>query len=210
MQRPALLTGTSSEFLGQRPLPKVVRQRGICFLIGPRGVGKTEVALRVAGENSLYLSNKGLDREVLDRVRSGVWRQEILTSEGVVLDGPVFLRSRPSLSHMLVDLFHAREGEGRRTVLVDTANGNAVQTLMGVLRPGRASVIALRFPISRRARLRYARKLCEEMGLPEEEARGSPCLEPWSYADVREWLRLREEQELTVETKPKASRQRSG
>ena len=210
MRRPALLTGTSSEFLGQRPLPKVVRQRGICFVIGPQGVGKTEVALRIAGDDSLYLSNKGLDREVLDRVRSGVWRDGILAAESVVLDGPVFLRSRPSLAQMLVDLFHAREGEGRRTILVDTANGNAVQTLMSVLRPGRASVIALRFPVSRRARLRYAKKLCEEMGLDQEEARGSSCLEPWSYTEVREWLRLREALEPTPDAKAKASRQKSG
>ena len=188
MRRPALITGTSSEFLGHRPLPRVVRQRGVCFLMGPKGVGKTEVALQIAGDHPLYLSNRGLDREVIDRVRTGHWRPEILEAPGVVLDGPVFLQSRPSLVYMIADLFHARAGGGRHTILVDTARGNAVQTLMGVMRPGRASVIALRFPTSRRVRLRYARKVCEEMGIPHEMASGSTQIEPWSYGEVREWL----------------------
>ena len=67
--KPALLTGTSTEFLGARPLPKVLGRRAVVFLFGPKGVGKTEVAMRLAGSNAVYWSARAIERAVLQRVR---------------------------------------------------------------------------------------------------------------------------------------------
>src|SRR5436190_8671872 len=41
---PALVSGTSGEFLGRKPLPRSVATRPALFIFGPAGVGKTSVA----------------------------------------------------------------------------------------------------------------------------------------------------------------------
>jgi hypothetical protein len=53
---------------------------------------------------------------------------------------------------------------------------------------GSAVTLGLRFPVGRRARLRVALALCEDLGLPPECAFGSEDLEPWRYDRVQAFL----------------------
>mgnify|MGYP000194250181 CR=1 FL=1 len=189
---PALLTGTSSEFLGRRPTPRLVRQRRILVVVGPPRVGKSRVARRLAGKQPLVLDTHDLDDVVVERVRAGAWPHPVGTSAGLVIDGPVWLRNRPTLVDLLVELATGRGQQGRRTVFCQrTADGSA-EELMGAMPKGTMVVVGLRFPKGRQSRVAIARRRCEELGLDPELARGSHLLEPWTYDGLDEHLRSAE------------------
>ena len=101
---PAFLTGTSTEYLGDRPLPRVVRDRPVLFVLGPDGVGKSLVARRVAPEPPTVLDNRACQKAILARVRNGHWKPELVECVSLVLDGPVWLQNRPSVIDILTEL----------------------------------------------------------------------------------------------------------
>lgn len=187
---PALLTGTSSEYLGRKPWPRVVRERMVSFVLGPEGVGKSSVAQRIAAvrsgprdaaEHTVSLNTRQLQHAVLDRVRRGKWSADLLQVRALVLDGPVWLRNRAGLVDMLAELLRARAAARRRTVVCQTDNDGSVEALMGAMEAGSIVVIGLRFPKGRRGRLRYGRRVCDALGIPRDAARGTESLEPWRY-----------------------------
>jgi len=186
---PALLTGTSSEFLGRRPTPRLVRERRILLVIGPPRVGKSRVARRLAGEPYMVLDTHDLDDAVVERVRSGAWPDAVGTCPGIVLDGPVFLRNRPTLVELLVELATTRAEAGGRTVFCQRSADGSTEALMGVMPMGSMVVVGLRFPKGRGSRVRIARCRCEELGLDPALARGAHDLEPWTYDALDEYLR---------------------
>lgn len=188
---PALLTGTSSEFLGRRPTPRLVRERSVLIVMGPPRVGKSRVSRRLAGEGCLAVDTHDLDRAVVERIRTGSWRDAWLAHAALVLDGPVWLRNRPSVVGVLVELATTRAAGGLRTVFCQrTADGSA-EALMGALPSGSTAVIGLRFPRGRRARVAIAERRCSELGIDEALARGAHDLDPWSYDALDEFLRSR-------------------
>lgn len=184
---PSLITGTSSEYLGRRPMRQLVRERPLVVIVGPAGVGKTSVARRIGSEASdepLYLDSKALGAEVADSIRQSKWRAEVLRTASLILDGPTWLRARPGMVDLLIDLLTARVRTKRRTIVCDVNNDGSVQAILAGLRPGSAVILGLRFPSSRSGRLRFARRCCDELGLPRSQARGTDQIEPWGYEAV--------------------------
>jgi len=192
---PALLTGTSTEFLGRRPLPRVVRERRTAMLLGPSRVGKTSVALRLATMDhrdpagATYLDTLQLQGALLARVREGAWSASMLERPSLVLDGPVWLQNRPGAVAMYVELLAARARAGRRTFVVQSDDDGSIQELIGAMGAGAIVVIGLRFPEGRRGRMRFARRICVDLGLPEAAAIGTAQLDPWGYDSVLAHLR---------------------
>lgn len=185
---PALLTGTSSEFLGRRPWPRVLRERQVVVLLGPQGVGKTVVAEQIAGVDAVRLDTTALSDALLRRVREGGWGA-CLEPAALILDGPVWLRGRPGVVELLRELVDLRRREGRRTVLCQRDCDGSIDELIAVLKPGTHVVIGLRFPKGPRGRMRFARALCDVLGAPREAARGTDQLDPWRYDRVVEVVR---------------------
>lgn len=158
-------------------------------LLGPSGVGKTAVAQRIAGEGAPRLDTTRLQEALVRRVRSGGWPRTLLRPQALVLDGPVWLRGRPGVVDLLRELVVERARAGRKTILCQSDDDGSIDELIAVLKRGTAVVIGLRFPKGRRGRLRFARRLCDEIGAPAEAARLTVQLDPWRYERVVELIR---------------------
>lgn len=198
--KPALLTGTSAEYLGRRPSPRILRDRYVVVVIGDPGVGKTSVAMRLAGvREPLVIDCRALQDEIVHRTRQRQWNPQLLEAPGVVLDGPMWLRKRPAAVTLLVELLRKRAEARRRTLVCQNAEDGSIETLLGAMEAGSLVTIGLRFPKGPRGRLRFARRVCDELGLPRSAARGTETLEPWGYAAVREHLERWEESGVALE-----------
>jgi len=187
--RPALLTGTSSEYLGKRALPRILRERRVVVVLGPSGVGKTRVALRIADGEALVLNAKEVQEALIERVGQRRWADRLLQAPSLVLDGPVWLRNRPAAVDALCELLYACSDAGVRTLVCQGSSDASVEELMGRMPAGSLAVIGLRFPKGTRGRLRFARRACDGLALPRTAARGTDSLEPWGYAQVMDALR---------------------
>jgi hypothetical protein len=185
---PAFISGTSSEFLGRKPLPRAARYRPLIFLLGPDGVGKTEVARKLLGEDVPHLSDVELREVVVRRVRRRRWDPELLSAPGLILDGPCFLNQRPGFASSIQALLKRRVKDGLRTVVIEAAAGGSTMELAASVSPDDRATLLLRFPIGR-GRRRFALTVCEELGVDAVHARSVVTLEPWSYGRVRAVLR---------------------
>ncbi len=189
---PSLITGTSSEFLGRRPLPRLVSQRHVVIVMGPPRVGKSRVGRRLAalatGAQAEVMDTHDLDAAIVDRIRTGGWDDSLRCAPALVVDGPVWLRNRPSVVRLLVELATIRGAHQHRTVFCQRMVDGSAEELMGALPPGSTVVIGLRFPKGRTSRLSIARRRCEVLGLPLERSSRSHDLSPWSYDALDEYL----------------------
>lgn len=182
--KPALLTGTSSEYLGRRALPRILRERSIIVVLGPEGSGKTSVARRLAGEGHTYLDTRETQNALVDYVASRSWAGGLVDAPALVLDGPIWLRNRPAAVTALGELLRRRLEAGRRTIVCQSDSDGSVQELIKSMEPGSLVVIGLRFPKGVRGRRRFARRICDRLGLPRSAARGTEQIEPWGYEPV--------------------------
>lgn len=186
---PVLLSGTSNEYLGRKPLARAIRQRPLLILAGPSGVGKSSVALRICGPGALRLGERALRGATVWRIRRGHWRDELLQTEALVLDGPVFLGRRPGVVEALRELVRVRVRAGLRTVVCEgRVRDGSIGLLMDAVAPQFRATVMLRFPVGR-GRLRFARGMCDEFGLDLKHARATALMEPWSYEAVVAWLK---------------------
>lgn len=186
--QPAFLTGTSSEFLGKRHLPKILRERPTVFLLGPPGAGKTSVALRLAQPRPVYLERRALETLLVDHVRSRAWPESVLGDRGLVIDGPMWLQNRPSVVRVLGELLRIRSDQGYRTMVCQPDHDGSVNLLMDEVAPGSTVMLGLRYPKGRRGRVRFAARICDQLRIPRTAARGTESLEPWGYAQVIAYL----------------------
>jgi hypothetical protein len=182
---PAFLTGTSTEYIGDRPLPRVVRDRSVLFVLGPDGVGKSLVATRITPGPRIVLDNRGCQRAILHRVRHGEWAPELLSIHGLILDGPVWLQNRPAVVDILTELLSLRALRGNRTVVCQADSDASVHLVMDNIPAGSCATLALRFPSSRKARMRCAERICASAGVDVRRSRGTASLAGWSYRVVQ-------------------------
>lgn len=187
--QPAFLTGTSTEYIGNRPLPRVLRDRLVVFVLGPKGAGKSTVARKLAGEAPLVLDNRACQAAILHCVRESRWSRRLLSHPVLVLDGPVWLHHRHGTRQMLLELLEARRLAGLRTIICQADTDASITTLFGSVSDGLSATVALRFPQSSKARLRVAERICSARGLPPRRARGTSTLPDWSYTTVENLLR---------------------
>lgn len=199
--KPALLTGTSGEYLGRKPLPRVLRERLLIVVCGPRCVGKSSVALALAGDKVRVLDGRSLSQAAVWRVRQKRWSKALIEVPSLVLDGPVFLCNRPSAAAMVGELLRERCAAGLRTVLVEGPVGDgSVELLMDAVAPELRATLTLRFPLEG-GRMRFALGVCEDLGLPRELARATLEVDPWCYRAVRQRL----EGQVQAEEEPSAA-----
>ena len=200
--RPALLTGTSSEYLGKRPLPRVLQGRMVTLVLGPAGVGKTTVARRLAGLPTAPVRGRGIGEIVVldadavqdalvDRIARRRWSERLVDARALVLDGPCWMRARPAAVATLVELVAARAATGRRTVICQGDDEGTMDALLAALEPSIVAILGLRFPKGARGQLRFARRACDDLGIHRLHAKQASVVEPWGYDAVIQQLRKR-------------------
>ena len=154
------------------------------IVLGPPRSGKTAVAARFGGMGARTVTTRELQDALVERVRVGSWASDLLDAVSLVLDGPVWLSNRDGVVGLLSDLLRARVAAGLRTVICQRDTDGSVTEIIGEMPPGSLVVIGLRFPLGQRGRIRFARRACDELGLPRERASGAELLEPWGYDEV--------------------------
>jgi hypothetical protein len=184
---PALFTRTSSELLGRRPLPHVLRERPILFVLGPRGVGKSTVARRLLGDMP-GLVESSFRSAVVAAARNRNWSRELRDARSLLFDDVDCLHDRDGVHELLGLLLRERAGKGLRTVLCQGGETDTSVTLLYPRVPHalRATVL-LRFPVGR-GRRQHVQNRCIARDLPYPLARGAVVMEPWNYSLVEAHL----------------------
>jgi hypothetical protein len=187
---PGMYVGTSTEFLGRRPIPLEIRGRYAAVVLGPSGAGKSEVARRlvtlgVDGVPVLTWAPSDLDREASQRARRGRWSTASLAAPALLIDEPVWLGTRRGVFRQVCELVALRAAAEHRTVLIQREGDTSAEEVVKAMAPGSIVTIALRFPSAPRGRVRFARRLCDELGVPRSAAKDCERLDPWRYDAVR-------------------------
>lgn len=183
---PAHLTRTSAELLGRKALPRVL-DRQVIYVLGPRGVGKSQVARRLAGADALVLDGPGLRSAVAIRARHGAFPATVRDAPALVIDGVDCLYARYGFVELVGGLLRERAEAGRRTILVQgAADGSLTLLFAPVPNELRASVL-LRFPVGS-GRKKHVLRRCKERGLPFARVRHVVQLDPWTYERVEQAL----------------------
>lgn len=178
-------------------MPRILRERHVILVLGPKGVGKSSVAQRLASldlpcaKGVLCLDTRQLQDALVVQVGARGWDPRLLEVPALVLDGPVWLHNRPAAVRALCELLRIRAERGLRTLVCQSDHDCSIDVLMGALEAGSSVVVGLRFPKGTRGRLRFARRVCEELDIPRSLARGSDLLEPWGYEAVIAYLAAR-------------------
>lgn len=186
-EEPAFISGTSTEFLGRKPLPRAVRYRPLVFVLGPRSVGKTRVARHLLSEDARVLTHRELNDAATARVRTREWSRALLDPPSLLVEGPCFLGARPGYAKAVRELLALRVQAGRRTFVTESSAGTGLKELVDVVAPEQRATIVLRFPVGR-GRRRYAARVCRELGIDTRHARSAAVLEPWTYDVVGAYL----------------------
>jgi len=181
---PAHFTRTAGEFLGRRPVPRVIAGRSLVFLLGPDGSGKSSVALRLLGPDPLVIDGPALRAHLVSRARNGRFAVALENAPRLLLDGVDCLYGREGAVRFLASLLKDRCAAGRRTGVVQGPADDSVVLLYPSVAPEHRASVLLRFPVGRGRRL-FVRRECARAGVAFPLARDLEEMTPWSYASVR-------------------------
>lgn len=195
----ALLMGTSSEYLGRRPLPNLLKDRPFILLLGLPGVGKTSVARRVLGQRATLLHGANLQEAAVAAVRRRRWPEELQTAEALIIDGPTLLHRRPGVTRLLQALIKQRSNDGLRTAVCQGAGDDSVLLLVDGLEESDRVTLNLRFPAGR-GRVRWTMRMCQEMGVDRSLARRVQPEGVWTYLKVVRALKRVQKDEDNMDT----------
>jgi len=180
---PSLISGVYTEFIGNKPLPKAVRERQIVFIFGPAGVGKTIVAKHLFGEQYTLYKQQQLMDAFLQKVRRRRWSSELSSVDNLIIEGPCFLEQRPQILLMLQSLIRLRFKKGLRTIILDAEDLGPVREILRSIPHEDRATILLRFPEGR-GRYRFLAHACRKRGIPIQHARRLMNVKPWTYSFV--------------------------
>lgn len=183
----ALLTRTSKELLGERPLPTVLRARPVVYVLGAPGCGKSTVAQRLAPAGSPAYDAESLRKALNLAARQRKWAEVLTESPGIIFDGVDCLHRRYGVIRLLGELLRMRADAGRRTVLVAGDTDTSVALLYPELPCEQRATVLLRFPVGG-GRRRFVNERCAARGIDPARGAGAFALEPWSYAGVERYL----------------------
>lgn len=183
---PALITRTSGELLGRRPLPRLLTTRPVLFVLGPEGVGKSSVGHRVLGDTARECAEACFRRGLIAAAGGG-WPEPLRTATDLLLDGVDCLHGRWGAVDLMGALLRERVARGLRTVLCQGRVDQSVTLLYGQLPLTARATVLLRFPVGR-GRRRYVLERCRDRGIPYARARAAATLEPWTYAHIEHFL----------------------
>lgn len=183
---PALVARTSGELLGRRPLPRVIAERPVVFVLGPAAVGKTSVAMRLLGDACVSVHGDGLRRALNHAARYRMFPAPMIEAPGLLLDRLDYLSGRLGPIDLLGRLLAERTAAGRRTVVCQGGDTSCM-LLAAALEPEMRATLVLRFPVGR-GRRRFVVARCRARGIDFLRARDAVTMEPWSYDAVEAWL----------------------
>lgn len=183
---PALVTRTSGELLGRRPLPRVISERPVVFVLGPGQVGKTSVARRILGSGVVELGRPEVEAALHHAARHGQFPDVFLNASALLLDDLDYLADRHGPLQLLGRLLLARSRAGTRTVVCQGSDTSCTLLAGPIPHDARATLL-LRFPVGR-GRRRFVVGRCRARGVPLALVRGAIEMEPWTYDAVEAWL----------------------
>ncbi len=184
---PALFTRTSKELLGERPLPTVVRDRPVVYILGESGSGKSAVALRLAPPTAPRYDADGQRNALTLAGRHRKWCALLAESPGLILDGVQGLHRSFGKVQLLGQLLRLRAAAGRRTILVMGTADTSMTLLYPEVPCEQSATVLLRFPVGG-GRRRFVAERCAARGIRPDVAAGARTLEPWTYAGVESFL----------------------
>lgn len=183
---PAHITRTSAELLGRKALPRVL-DRPVVYVLGPRGVGKSTVARRLAGADALLLDGASLRSAVATRARLGAYPAILRDAPTLVIDGVDCLYARYGYVDLVGALLRERAEAGHRTVLVQGSTDGSITLLFAPVPNGLRASVLLRFPVGS-GRKKHVLRRCKDREIPFVKVRHVVNLEPWTYERVEHAL----------------------
>lgn len=178
--RSSSFSGTSTEFLGPKNLPKKLLDCPNLFIFGPAGVGKTMVAKNLLGKDTICIRQRELMDLLTQTLRKRKWSEVLTQSSKLLFELPPLLETRPQVRKMLSQLLTYRTDKGFRTAMLDAEDFGSTHDLMGLTQWNKRSILILRFP-NGRGRYRFAAHACREHNIPTHYSKQLGDIANWTY-----------------------------
>lgn len=178
------LTGTFTEFVGNRTQPKELGSRPVLFLLGPAGSGKTIVARYYMGEDAPLITKGEMLNHIMRRILNRSWEgMDLCVPDCLILEIPSVLGNRHQITKLLTEFINERIRLGKRTAILDSEDNASLQGLMASIESTIRTSIVLRLPEGK-GRYRFLAHRCKEKNIPLRHARRLAEITPWTYKIV--------------------------
>ena len=182
------LTGTFTEFVGNRDQPSALSSRPVIFLLGPAGSGKTTVARHWLGNDAPILRQEDMIDLMLRRVHDRTWeRTDICDCNRLIFEIPSLVGNKTQMTKLLSELINLRIQSGKKTAILDSEDNASLQGLLASIDSDKRVNIVLRFPEGR-GKYRFLAHRCKQQNIPLRHARRLAKIEPWTFRSVLDEL----------------------